>query len=187
MKVYVLTEGQTDARLFGLLLRNRSETEFTVVPAGGKSATISLGQSMLIARQQPVALIIDADSISPEGIREQELLYHDMLSSPSMGTPFLLLLAVPEIEYVFFESKAILARAGIALTEREAADARYHPKQVLDGLLRKKDWSRSEFFSQLPPSALEEMAKLPLAAELIEFIRRPQGFRSWSNAKSWVG
>jgi hypothetical protein len=186
MKVFVVTEGQTDAQFFQLLLSHRVETAFTVVPAGGKSATISLAQSLLISRHEPVALIIDADSVFVEGVREQERLYHDMLLSRSMQTPFLLLLAVPEMEYLFFESQEVLSAVGMKPSDRQAIDAKYQPKQVLDQLLRKKDWTRAEFFGHLPASAMDELATLPFLSNLIGFVKRPQGFQSWSNAPHQV-
>jgi len=186
MKAFVLTEGQTDAQFFQLLLSRRVGTGFTVVPAGGKSATISLAQSVLVTRGEPVALVIDADSAFVEGVREQETFYRDMLLSRSMDTPFLLLLAVPEMEYLFFESEETLAAVGIRPSDRQAIDAKYQPKQVLDQLLRKKNWTRTEFFSQLPASAIDELANLPLLKKLIDFVKQPQGFRSWSNSAHQV-
>jgi hypothetical protein len=182
MKVFVVTEGQIDALFFELLLSHNVETAFTDIPAGGKSATISLAQSLLISRHEPIALIIDADSVFAEGVREQEQFYRDMLLSRSMQTPFLLLLAVPEMEYLFFESQEVLSAVGMKPSERQAIDAKFQPKQVLDQLLRKKDWTRTEFFKQLPPTAIDQLAKLPLLSNLIGFVKRPQGLQSWSNA-----
>jgi len=183
MKVFVVTEGQTDAQFFGLLLSRRAGTGFTVVPAGGKSATISLAQSLLVSRHQPVALIIDADSVFAEGVREQMSIYDDMLRSRSMQTPFLLLVAVPEMESLFFESKEVLSAVGMIPSDRQAVDAKYQPKRVLDQLLRKKDWTRAEFFNRLPVTAIDELAKLPLLSRLIDFVKQPRGSETWSNAQ----
>lgn len=108
MKVYIVAEGQTDVALLQRLLQGRLGTDVEFVSGGGRSAAISLAQSLLLARLQPVALVMDADSVVIERVHEQENIYYDLLQARAMGVPFRVLLAVPAIEFLFFESPDIL-------------------------------------------------------------------------------
>lgn len=187
MKVYVLAEGMTDVLLLRRLLHKRTTADVEFVAAGEKSAAISLAQSLLVARLQPVVVVMDADSVVMERVREQENIYFDLLQPHAMGVPFRVLLAVPAVEFLFFEVPEILAEFGVEVTERDSIDAKYRPKQALDRLLRRTGApTRDQFIEKLSDSAIERLAQLPLAKELTEFVQRPAHSGAWSAASEWL-
>ena len=186
MKVYVLAEGQTGIAILQRLLQRRVDTNVEFVSGGGKSSAISLAQSLLVARLQPVAVVMDADSVDIERVREQETIYYDLLKARAMGVPFRVLLAVPAIEFLFFESPGVLKDLGIKVTERDSIDAKYRPKQALDRLLRQTGTPPHQFIERLPDSAIERLSELPLVKELTEFVQKPTGSRVWSTASEWL-
>lgn len=141
--------------------------------AGGKSAIISLAQSLLVTRHQPVAIVMDADSVEIERIHEQERIYYDLLRTRAMDVPFKVILAIPDIVFLFFEDPEVLKGTGIQMTERDALEAKYRPQQTLERLLPKTGArSRSQFVQSLSDSAIERLAQLPLA-KTAEFVEKP--------------
>src|SRR5947207_6144800 len=65
MDVHVVTEGKTDELLVRKLLTDEliHHPQIRVVEAGGRSSAQSLARSILGARSEPVAVVIDADTV----------------------------------------------------------------------------------------------------------------------------
>jgi hypothetical protein len=187
MKAYILTEGPADVAFLQRIIEGKVKAPLEFVAAGGKSAVTSMAQSLIVSRRAPVAVVLDADTLDPQLVGEQERIYSDRLGSYSHGVPFRFFLAVPEMEHLLFESPGLLdSELGIQVSKHDAGEANVQPRQVLERLIRRSSFkNRQEFFGNLSDGAVKELARLPLVDALIRFLRRPDrleaGHRSPAN------
>src|SRR5437762_9394530 len=74
MNVHIVTEGKTDELVIRQLLRSELAShpkQIKVIVGGGRSSAQSLARSILGARREPVALVVDSDTTNPEQIAGQ--------------------------------------------------------------------------------------------------------------------
>lgn len=184
MNTYIVTEGQSDATLIRKVLEPKVETPLVFVPAGGKSSVMSMARSLMVTKRQPIAVIVDSDSLDETRVREQEHIFFDILNSSAAGVAFRLYLAVPEIEQVFFEFPTVIeAELKVQLNDMDRQEASARPSAVLKRLLATRHVvnGKEEFFVNLSSQATKGLAQAPLFKALVAFIRRPIGAGSWSN------
>src|ERR1700683_4415144 len=124
MKAYVLTEGPADVAFLQRIIKGKVKAPLEFVAAGGKSAVTSMAQSLIVSRRAPVAVVLDADTLDPELVSEQERIYSDRRGAYSQGVPFRFFLAVPEMEHLLFEPPGLLGgELGIQISKQEASEA----------------------------------------------------------------
>jgi hypothetical protein len=174
MKAYIVTEGEWDRSLLQHLLPPDVAEDVTIVTAGGGSGAVSMARSLLVRRQAPVALVVDADSISPALVRERALSLRELLRSVSVNTPAEVFLAVPEMGVVFFQSPGLLERIlGVEIPDTLSILAEARPKEALGRLFADHKTLRSmpQMLGALTLLDLEELRKTKLIAGLNEFLR----------------
>lgn len=197
MCVYVVTEGPSDADLVEFLLEpeiherqsadDREGIErVRVVPGGGQSGAISLGRSLLALKRQPVALLVDADTNDEERIEEFRDFLIRELRITAGDTPFRVLIAVPVIESILFQSPSttewIREQLGEPVSAEYLLEAKYDPKKLTAKLLEKafpgvaKEGAPSGVWRRLlnshpdPVAVRGEIRGTPLIRDLLEFI-----------------
>ncbi|TKD08940.1 hypothetical protein [Polyangium fumosum] len=134
MKSHVVIEGgRFDRDLVKLFVDEMLPgLDIQVDDAGGKSNTISLARTMLRESPEPLALVIDADTVKPDLIRQQRQELETALglvADPSLWT---VALFEPEIERCFFRNIPFLEDIlGKKLTDVQRALSEYDPPRVL--------------------------------------------------------
>ncbi len=63
MTAYLVCEGDRDAQLLKRVLPEEILNNVEIISAGGLSAVKSLARSLIVRRQAPVAIVMDADVI----------------------------------------------------------------------------------------------------------------------------
>ena len=170
-RAYVVTEGQSDARILKRLLPQAvvEGTEF-VVGAGRYSAQ-SLAATILAVKRRPVALVVDADTEDELAIREQAEFLRELLRQTAAGIPFEVFTAVPEMEAVFFQDKSVVER----LIDRKFEDqewviAKHQPKRSLGLALGQQPLVIEELLGDLPPESVHVLQQHPLVGQLSRFL-----------------
>lgn len=109
MTTYIVCEETSHKQILEHLLPMEYLKAVVFVAADGLEDAISLARSLLVSRQSPLLLFADADVVSPEPIaaRQHKL---ETLVGGFATTPFKVVLAVPEIEAIFFHDIALLER-----------------------------------------------------------------------------
>jgi hypothetical protein len=110
MNAYVITEGPFDAELLRLVLPRDVVDDVQFVPAGSLASMKSLARSLIVQRRTPIAIVIDADSNSPEVVEERRQSTEEVVGIVAGTVPVKVLVAVPEIEGIFFQDTAFLKR-----------------------------------------------------------------------------
>jgi hypothetical protein len=173
VKTYVMTETQFNAQLLTRVLAVADLPEHLVVESSTRSGAISLGGTLLSRRGAPVVVVLNADSVEPRSIREQEEAWGFLLRvAPA---PARVMMAVPQVEGVVFgEAKALGCILGRELTEMELLEARFRPRAVLERLLVEVGMDRAAFIGCITPRAAARFAEHPLVRSLADFIRHPR-------------
>lgn len=177
MIAYIVCEGTLDAKLLQRVLPEELLSDVEVVAAGGLSAAKSLVRSLLVRRQLPVAMVVDADSVASDLVQERLTSIEEIVKSVSVDTLVEVILAVPSIESVFFQDHFLLSRIlGYEPASEILGLATFQPRQALQQLLTKshKANSESQIINQLTNEDLEVLRQTPVIQEIIHFLQSVQ-------------
>lgn len=172
-QVYVVTEGQLDVQLLKRLLPVELAKNVVFVAGGGISDAQSLARSILAVRHRPVALVLDADTVDPDSIKERELINQELLQYAAAGAPFKILLAVPTIESILFQDRSGLEQlTKHKFTDVEWAQAEFVPKTVLQKVLSQPGQSQKldELIQGITERMVARLRQHPLVRELEAFL-----------------
>lgn len=178
MRPCVVAEGESDRLLLLRVLSRRSAAPPPqVIAAGGRSSVASIAKSLLVARHTPVALLMDAESLDADYVRQQERTYYDLLYPVSAHLPFRVFFAVPELEVVFFEVSQVLPLIlpGLPIDDRTLEGYRARPRQHLHRLIRARNYtSFVTFFNALSPKILSRLARHHIFKSIASFLSEPK-------------
>ena len=164
---YVITEGKLDAEILQRLLPATIAQNVIFVDGGGKYGAKSMASTLLVTRQRPVALVIDADTLDPAVLQEQQDSARALLRQVSPGVPFEVFLAKPEIEEVFFQDQALVERIlQTTFTPREWEYIQYDPKK----LLAENSMPVQAILDQLSEADIQLLREHSLIKEIGQFL-----------------
>ncbi len=169
MKSVVVTESAIDAGIVGHALRGAIAYDQSpdILVAGGWSAAESMARSILLIRQAPTALVVDADDTDPARTAERQHFMESSLGAYSGTTAYKVIQFVPSILSSLFRQPRYVE--GVALTQRQRFRARYEPTQVLMEILKHSPRSISEIEKRLQPR-WDRIRSEPEFVELIAFL-----------------
>lgn len=132
MNAYVVVEGPTAANLLTRLLPHELQQQTAIVPAGGRTNLTSVARTLLVMKQKPLAVLLDADSVDESAVRQKRLETEELIRAISGGVPFKVFMIVPELEALLFAVPAALERiAGRKLSPDTLALSRYNPRRAI--------------------------------------------------------
>lgn len=172
MSCNFVVEGTFDQMVVERALRSVGRTPGRVVVAGGLHRLVPLAMSMLARWPEPLVLLADADTTDADAI---EVRRHELtaeLGWVNGAPPFRVVLAVPEIEAVFFDEDAsseywIERVLGVALSPRDRIEAHFAPKRVLHRLARDLGVSLPALIERFDVDVWRQAAKHPCALEIL--------------------
>lgn len=173
MNAYLVTEGESDAKLLHVLLADEVRQGLRVVLGGGRSGAISLARSLNSARQVPVALVVDADTTNEGRVREERMTIGDLLRMGSSGAPIDVFLAVPELEVLLFSDRLLLTRIlGREVPHDDWIAGRFEPKKALGRILAADmgPGVMSRVAANLSETEAAQLADHPLIREIRAFF-----------------
>jgi hypothetical protein len=174
MTAYIVCEGERDMQLLKRVLPEELVNTVVVVAAGGLSEVKSLARSLIVRRQSPVAIVVDADAMTPEQIEGRRKETEEIIGSVAANTPFKVILAVPTLETIFFQDISLLSRLlGDVPSQDVLSLGVYQPSQALKQLISqsKKYQNQSQLVEQLTNEDLEILRKTPVIQEIIQFFQ----------------
>jgi hypothetical protein len=175
MTVWIVLEGPSDRELISALLPPRLESLVRLVPTGGLSNLASVARTLLVKHKEPVALIADTDSLDAGVINERYTTLQQLLRDVAGGTPFTVVLAIPELEDVFFEATESLARIfpNIDLSSH-LMFYKTQPKHALAFLFKSGGGPKNltALLNELTEDDTQKIRQAPPLRDLISFIER---------------
>jgi hypothetical protein len=183
MKVYVVTEGKSDVQLLKSVLLSQGVSNAEYIAAGGKSSVISLAQSLLVKRHQPVVVVMDADMVEKRRVDEQGKIYFDLLRNFASGVAFRVMLMVPEIEAVLFDDPEILrGELNLEMSSISPFEVEDRPRETLQRIIHEHGLhNRDDFINKLTSSSLNRLGRSPFFTELSSFLSNPKKSGIWSS------
>lgn len=116
-------------------------------------------------------LVINAKTNNELMISERASELNYLLRQASPGIPFKVLIAVPELEVIFFQERELLEELiDKKLTDLEWQFAQHHPKELLENLLLSSTTFIEATLNTLDDQKLQVLRQHPLIGELIEFL-----------------
>lgn len=170
-KAYLVTQSNSDAAIFEKLLSEKMVDNVFVVEGAGRSSARSLAASILVAKQRPVALIVDADTTDALDVQEQKFTLRAILYRVSPGIPFEVFLAVPEMEIIFLQDRCFIEKiARRKFSDAEWQEAALHPKKFLSDVLEEKHQVSAKILEKSDEQAIHAMQNHPLLSDVRKFL-----------------
>lgn len=174
MKTYIVVEEPYDANILRSTLPRQTLRNTHLVVGGCKSSGISLARSLISDRGEPLLLVMDADTVNKEAIIEQEKELRELLGAVSINTPYDVVLAVPELEVVFFHDLDSLAHTlQVAIDHEVAVNGVYEPRKTLKTLFMKSPHhihDQEQFLQLLDDTARKSIAQHPIIQKIKDFV-----------------
>ena len=175
MIAYIVCEGHFDAQLLKTVLPKNLLNDVQVVAAGGLSAVKSLARSLVVRRQVPMIIVVDADSVVQELIQERLKSIEEIVGGVAANTPVKVVLAVPEMEAIFFQDASLLARVLRYEPPQNILNlAVFQPKEALHLFLSQSQNSNHlsplEIIARLSNEDTDILQKTPFIQEIINFL-----------------
>jgi hypothetical protein len=173
---YLIVGGSSDEEILRAVLPPRLLEGIVIVPAGGLANMTSLARSLLVRRSVPVAIFADADSLEEEVIGERRDQFKDLVNAVAGKIPSAVVLAVPEIEAIFFSAPDLIKGVFGQAPAELMALGRRDPKGVLTqlGSISKNSWDLKKAFGLMSPKDLEQLRETQPMRELAGFLEHVQ-------------
>lgn len=171
MRAYVVTENLHHSELLKRLLPAPIVQDVQFIE-GGRSAD-SMASSVAAVRQKPVALVMDAHTTDEVTVLERKTSLRELLKLPASGVRSEVFLARPELEAIYFYSRAILEQTtGRELTPVLLEKSKHRPKDALEEFLSASDKFKNpiDLLSALGEREMDKLRQHPLIQQLDAFL-----------------
>lgn len=176
MTLHVLVESNTAAILLAKALHREQAGGLVEIRASGTSSSLfAAARTLLAVRNEPVALVLDADSTDPAAARRRRQDAAEVIGATADAAPLRILVAVPALEALLFLRPAAVARA---FPEAEALVTlgRLSPRDVLARLDPARDGVRAalELIKALDDEDVAALREEPPLLDLLAFLAELQ-------------
>ncbi len=178
MTNYVVTEGSRDVEILSAVARQfLPGRRIVFVDGQGKSNAVSLARSLLSARKQPVAFVVDADTVDRDLIHEQRQTLESLLGLVAVRSLWTAALFEPTLERCLFRDLGFAERLfGGLLSERQRVLAEYDPRRLLQELSRERwhteDKEHAELLRRLSQHDLTPLTEEPAIRDMVKFLEK---------------
>jgi hypothetical protein len=177
MIVAVLTDSDFIEALLVRLLTEEDRAD-VAIKAFGSSSVYSVARTVLASDRKPVAVVIDANTPNPEGVAQQRQGVEELVGDAAGGVPYKVVIAVPEIEALFFQRPEVLRRRfDGAVTDHLLELAQYSARAALrklaaDGNSETLRWDILKTLTDEEAAALHQTELIQEVLGFIGLVRR---------------
>jgi hypothetical protein len=174
MNASVLTERNIDGMVLATLIAEEQQRDDIAIEVVGKSDIYSYARTLLAVKRIPVAVVIDAHSPEPEMAQERQSSAEEVIGAAAFGVPFRVIVAVPELEILFFQRPELLRRVfGQAVSDHLMELAQLSPRRALEKLAPDKppQGVRLELLKEMDAADIHALRETELIQDLLEFIK----------------
>jgi hypothetical protein len=173
MNVWIVLEGEDQLAILRALLPDEIQAASEFIAIGKRSNISSIARTVLVKHKEPVALVVNMNSLDAATIREKYLTTEQLLRAVSGGTPFKVIPCYPVLEAIFFSDAKVLER--IFPQWRTLFNPMYFsktPKDALDDLLANGGGptTLSNFLDALTEADVKRLRATGPIRELISFV-----------------
>jgi hypothetical protein len=172
MIAHIGTDSDFIAALLQRILTEEERADIEIENAG--ISMYSVARTLLASRGKPVAVVIDANTPNPEGVEQVWQGADEMLGNVARGVlPYKVVVAVPEIEALFFQRPEVLRRRfDGAVTDHLLELAQYSARAALRKLAADGDSGqlRWDILKTLTDEEVAALHQTDLIQEVLGFI-----------------
>jgi hypothetical protein len=174
MMISVLAESNFDGMLLATLLaeeQHRDNIEVRVVR--NLTAGYSVPRTMLAVERKPVAVVINAQSPEPEAASERKRRAEEVIGDVAAGVPFRVIVAVPELEILFFRRLDLLRRVLTGVDDHLIELAELSPRRAIAKLTPGEPYEQARFriLRAMDDDDVKALRETDLIKDLLDFIR----------------
>jgi hypothetical protein len=181
MIAFVIVEGALDIEILTRLVPPNLCSDIVITAGGGVDGVKSLARSLAASHRKPIAIVMDADTSDPQLVESRRQSMVELVRSAASSVPVTVIMAIPQLEVVFFEAPGPLDRlypnnvANPLLFELARSNTRQaltslDPSEALSTILRK-------LLDGVMDEDLAAFRQTPVIYELIQFLLGCQGKR----------
>ncbi len=168
---YIITEGNKDIEILNKLLPKTIINDIKFADGQGQYGAFSLASSLLSTRPTPVVLVTDADKEDDSSVSEQLDSLNYLLRQSSRGTRFKVLIAVPEIEVLLLQDRALIQKlAERSFTDLEWLLAKSQPKRFLAEVFGNNTPIIEKIFTNISDQEVQILQQHKLIQDLTHFL-----------------
>jgi hypothetical protein len=172
MIAYIVTESDFVAALLKRLLTKQERADIEIKNWG--MSMYSMARTLIVSRYKPVAVVIEANTPNPKRVaQERQSADQSLWIAAGRLVPYKIIIAVPEIEAVFFQRPEILRRRFDGeVTDHLLELAQYSAHAALGKLAADGDSDklRKQIFKTLTAEEAAALRQTDLIQEVLEFI-----------------
>ena len=170
-KAYIVTESPRHQEILQAILPPNLLQGVTFIDNESKYGAETLTRSILLSRQTPVVLVINADTNSESAISTYQQNLELLTRSVTINTPFKLLQAVPTIEAVFLQDRDWIEQwIGRPLSDLEWKLGQKHPQDLLQESSKNIEEFAKFMSASLTDERLQTLRQHPVIQEIINFL-----------------
>jgi hypothetical protein len=168
---YIVVEGPSDAAILRAVLPRELLADVKFINGQGRYGAESMTRKLLMTERLPTVLVVDADADDAAIVQEQQQDLEFLLKQAAAGVSYQILLAVPEIEAVFFQNRDVLeALLGHHLTDLEWHLAQQQPRALLATMPGGSSVFVTQTLAQLDDVTRNTISQHPLIKTLSQFL-----------------
>ena len=169
---YIVTEEAFDKLLLEKVLPSTLLSNVEILSSGGYSAALAKASSILSYWQEPVILMVNAQSNNLDAIRAKRSFIYEILSATASDSLFKIVLVEPESEVLLFQDIDILRKmTGGKISELEFNAGKFNPRNTLMSLFGfKKPNERLKLIDKMDSQIVLAIQKTPIIQELIRHV-----------------
>lgn len=171
-EVTIVTEGEFDAQILKrLLCEKMPNVTINILAAMGYSSALSKVKSLLTIRNKNIVLILDADTVDKNEIRQKEDFVNSYVNTNLNKENFKAFWAVPEFEIIFLNNTKFMLELSKKKISKELVEvARLSPKRTLESISKK---GRKEYLQLLDNEEIrEDFFREGLMKDLFEYLNK---------------
>jgi len=188
-QAYVVTENKRDLALIEKLLSEEFGSRVGFVAGEGSDSAETMARSLLVSKHVPVVLVLDSDTSNAKANQERRETVSEYLGSVTSDAPYEVVMAVPELETVFFKDTSVLEHIinrSVSKPERQTAE--FAPKRVLAQLLETdSEHPMKKAVSLLTKDSIAALREHPIIHAMRTFLNRtlaPKPTATYASAAS---
>lgn len=171
-EVTIVTEGEFDAQILKRLLGEKMpNVTINILAAMGYSSALSKVKSLLTIRNKNIVLILDADTVDKNEIRQKEDFVNSYVNTNLNKENFKAFWAVPEFEIIFLNNIKFMSELSKKKISKELIEvAKISPKRTLESMSKK---GRKEYLQLLDQEEIrEDFFREGLIKDLFEYLNK---------------
>ncbi|BAU13916.1 hypothetical protein LEP3755_44590 [Leptolyngbya sp. NIES-3755] len=170
-RAYLVTEQTSDAAILRSVLPESALESVQFVESKSDYDAESRAMSLLAEKRLPVVLVLNARTNDESTIQQRQADLGYLLRSYAGPVPFKLAIAVPELEVIFFQDRALIEDLlNRTFTDLEWQFAQRHPQELLETLPEGKAAFVERMLRLLNEEQLQEIRQIPLIQGITEFL-----------------